>query len=403
MKAHALLLAPLSFSIAACGGGDDGGPALPPPAEIALSTTDPALVAFRDGLEADWQTAEPRSAGSYAFDVHGPYEVAVVCDNGEGGVTVHQLARTPDDPRALELPCAPAFTNYSLLSGMVDQPGLVMVGTTLAFGFEAPWQFDVALPDGSYDLAAITEGKLALRRNVVVNGDTWMTPDIDLDAEAIELAPSPLTATNLEPDEGASAIIVLSTPSTPLMVVSNNELASATKLPDSALLATDRQDAIVSTENGPYRRAVRRALDAGTAFTLPDGLRDVRFTVEGGELVASWGTLPTHDTVEIVAQGYSDDFSQDWRHTKQISARFVAETGIARATLDTQIPGFQPAWRLDLTGWYDRELTVAKLDDEQAVSQFRESTDPHQQRRPSPRVRAAGDLRSPSSWMRQLR
>lgn len=401
MKAHTLLLAPLTFSIAACGGDD--GPALPDPSEIALSTTNPALVAFRDGLDADWQTAEPRAAGSYAFDVHGPYEVAVVCDNGVGGVTVHQIARTPDDPRALELPCEPAFTNDKLLSGVVHQPGLVMVGPMVSFGFEAPWEFSVPLPDGSYDLGAVTEGALALRRGVVVSGDTWLTPDIDVDAEGIALAPSPLTATNLEPDEGASAMIVLSTPSTPLIVVSNNELASATKLPDSALLATDRQDAIVSTENGPYRRALRRALDAGSAFTLPDGLRDVRFTVEGGELVASWGTLPTHDTVEIVAQGYAYDFSRDWRHTKQISARFLAETGIARATLDTQIPGFQPPWRLDLTGWYDRALTVASLGDEQAVSQFFESVAPNQQRRPSPRVRAADDLRSPSSWMRQLR
>jgi hypothetical protein len=50
-----------------------------------------------------------------------------------------------------------------------------------------------------------------------------------------------------------------------------------------------------------------------------------------------------------------------WFDDVEISRRFVAATGATTAALDTDIPGYKPAWRIDYTMSYDRTLTATKF------------------------------------------
>src|ERR1044071_3531622 len=80
---------------------DDPGNVEPTPIHVTASQS-PALVAFRDGFTAQWQAA---TAGvTVDFAVHGPYELAVVCQSATAW-QVWQYARTPDDETQLVVPC----------------------------------------------------------------------------------------------------------------------------------------------------------------------------------------------------------------------------------------------------------------------------------------------------------
>ncbi len=57
----------------------------------------------------------------------------------------------------------------------------------------------------------------------------------------------------------------------------------------------------------------------------------------------------------------SADGSQSWFDDAEISHRFVEATGATTAALDTDIPGYLPAWRIDYTMLYDSSLTATKV------------------------------------------
>src|SRR5262245_28387789 len=80
----------------------------PPDPGIAITiatTSPPSAIAVRDGLDGEWRTPTTVTSSSYTYGVHGPYSASVVCTDAFGAVTTHQVSRTPDDDRALAMPC----------------------------------------------------------------------------------------------------------------------------------------------------------------------------------------------------------------------------------------------------------------------------------------------------------
>lgn len=334
----------------------DAGPDPDAPAPAAgtirvTTTTAPALIAFRDGPTAAWQTPSEEAPGRYAFEVHGPYEVTVVCRR-PGALDVHQRARTLDDALEVAVPCPPPSASPThAVTGTMKQTGILQLGPS---GFDngggdgQPWQFEIQAPAGTFDLLAMTTDWVKIVRGIEVAGPTAVPGVLDVDGTGVRLVPVPLEVTNEDPAHSVGIHISIETPSTSRMFVSSSTETGGRQVPASALLATDLQLATVVSGNATVNRTIQRPLAAGTTFTLLPQLTDVTLAAEGGQVTGSWTKLPPNDVVQLSTEGFSADFATYHTHTKQLTAAFLAATGAHTARLETDLPSFDPSWRLGL-------------------------------------------------------
>src|SRR5262249_46380816 len=141
---------------------------------------------------------------------------------------------------------------------------------------------------------------------------------------------------------------------------------------------------------GHFRAVVRSPYKIGdpTAFAMPAPLGPVQFAVTGNNLAATWSTLPDYDTLELFALAFSADGSQTWFDDREVSHRYIDATSAANTTLDTDIPGYLPAWRIDYahTASVDRALIAAKASGNDLVfSEFEDLTSGMARRIPAER------------------
>ncbi len=346
-----LLTIPLTT--AAC--GDD-------PTPITISTErEPMAIAIRDGLDGEWQVPTPTATGSYKLDVTGPYIVSVVCSAGDGFlITTRQIARTPEDGRELDLSCTEIPKITADVTAKVVQPGSISLGDVHASSNTASWDLEIGSEAGTFDLIGASADRVLLRRNVAVSGMVDLGT-IDIDQQGVALVPAALTVSNAATGETLEAQVTISTPTTETGHVYLGAPAGAKVAPVELLTGDVRQSVTMIGWADDGNRIVRRDFRAGdpAAFTLPAPLAPVQFDTAGGELVATWSTLPEHDKIIVsVAGSLADGKARE--HEIELSQHFVAETGATRATLDTDLPGYLPAWKLDFAREYLRQVQVVR-------------------------------------------
>lgn len=338
-----LLLLPLSISVgAACDDGPSG-----PPVGITVSTVrTPELIAFRDGPDADWQAPAATVPGTYVFDVHGPYVVTVVCDDGVR-VGTRQIARTPDDEHELDMPCGQPLSNPITVSGTMVQPGAVALGRQDVTSDAPGWPIRLTTTPAPHDLIATSQDRIAIRRDQVFAADVTDLA-IDLTQEGAALEPVAFTAPDASTAEEVFALVDMGTTSTPFARVYFGTAAGAKVAPAAIQRETDRQDATLFAVQGDSSRSTMRRYRASdpTAFALPEPLA-AQLQSAGGEVVATWSALPAHDRLVLSAFGSSPGNPTRY-HELELSARFLAATGDTRAALESELPGYLPAWRIDL-------------------------------------------------------
>ncbi|MGN6111368.1 MAG: hypothetical protein ACTHU0_40100 [Kofleriaceae bacterium] len=369
-RAPALAASLLSLAAVACDGDA--------PSSIQVSTgTEPALIALRDGLDAPWQRLTARSPGRYEREVHGPYQLVVVCDAGDGASTTYQVARTPEDPRTIELSCARPSSAHPVTGTMI-QPGVVRLGARdYDQSLSSPWSFELFTEPGTFDLVAISDDRAVLRRDLVVQGPVEVSPAIDVEAEGVQLVAAPLVVPNADDAaESVTAHISLSTRGTPFVAVFTGDPSGGRALPAGALAAGDQQLAKLTARSGPSERSLQRPLDGDDTFVLPAPLGAVRFSGEAGQLAAQWTTTPPYDELQLWANGESANGASRAFHTLQLTARFVEATGESRARLDSEILGFEPRWRVDLSRPHERQLAAMTVGETRAVSSYAERFQP---------------------------
>lgn len=375
----------LPWAIAACsangagpGGGDDDDDGEPPPvindgpaATITVDTVSPpALISFRDGTGASWVTPAAAGPSRYDFVVHGPYTVAVVCSSA-GHTEVTELARTPDDPRELTIPCsfvAPPPPRLHI-TGMMTQGAQLALGRAQTVTVGDQLEFDLAVDPGTYDLVVKTiaqpgQDQVVVRRDQVVTASAQLTPAIDPDREKLPLVEIPLAVSNTLPDENTTVAARLITSTTATGLATGRTPSSVRVLADSALRPTDvqsvRANGSVVKMDGQYfvrLRTIEHLLGSGPppALVLPQALDSVQFSIVDDQLRATWSTLPEHDTIEVavaVKPGIS--------HRKVMSLGYIKATGVSSATLDTRLPGYDAAWKVDLAGPYQRKVVTQR-------------------------------------------
>lgn len=361
-----LSLSTVSLAAGACTG--DLPPSDAGPASIKVSTVRaPVAIAFRDGVDGEWQTPAPTATGSYELEVNGPYVVSVVCSAGDDFIiATRQLARTPDDERDLDMECTELPLSDSTVTGKMVQPGEVSIGGALGSSTTPDWPLDFILPPGTYDLISTSRDRIAIRRDLAVSGSVDVGT-IDLAQQGTPLVPVALTTADKGVAESIYAEVVLSTPRSDSGYVYGGSPATARVAPGE-LLSTDVKQLVTMVGwDGDQSRSVRRAFHPGdpTAFTLPPGLPPVQFLAASGKINAAWSALPEHDKVHLRVVGSLPALPPAGGTVSrtlelELSQRFLAATGATEATLDTDLPGYQAGWRPDLAREYLRELTIER-------------------------------------------
>lgn len=355
----------LFHALAACGssgthgGGNDG-----PPVTISITTGfAPALVAFRDGVDAEWRLAGKKAETAYEATVHGPYLVAVVCTDPSttpsfSGTTTTYAGWTPDDPRALSF-CRADVPRY-VVTGHMVQAGFVQLGDFGTQSSSTNWNYNLTAPIGTFDLIATSADRVAVRRAITVGGDLAVTAPIDLAAEGTALVATPFTALNAAAADTVTVSVGLlnaTSPNVPARIY-QGPLATAKVAPDAGLLATDTQSVSVRATTATELRALRRPFRVGgdAVFALPPALDGVQWSTTGGQLSVSWGSLPELDLLIGFLGGNAAGGSTPVDYELELGSRYLAATGITHFTYETDLAGFQHAWTIDVNAAYTRQL-----------------------------------------------
>lgn len=404
-----LVCALLSPAVIGCSDSIPTPPVVTPPSPTTIhvaSGITPLLVAYRDGFTdtnlkpVAWKMATPSTM--VTFTVLGAYSVAVVCEPTPGTVLTWQTLRAVEDDVTktvtepmLETPChAPPTT--SAITGTAAGTGFVHVDaddepTT------ASSQFTLNAVDGTYDfVVSDTVAKKALiTPGFVVHGPTNATSvaDASTGSALVQITPSlsnpPPPADAKDPLKNTETVVgtveVLtknnSGPATLFTAdftldpkANKNQLVTVFALPDGALSPGATQS-IRFTGTNPQledtnistKRSVVMPFAMGddvtkgnTQLTFPSRLATL-------DVVPGWGfdnnrlgvalpSLPALDTMTIMTSGTSADGAKTAKYEMDITENYFSDTSLARPLFDTDIPGYMPAWKIDFTKTYSRDI-----------------------------------------------
>jgi hypothetical protein len=345
-----------------------------------------ALLVYREGTGA-WQPAVIKSPTSFEIEVDGPFVVLSVCED-VGSISIFETAQLPDEGDVF-VGCSSSAGTHALTGHMV-QAGRVIAGVAQQSSSTADWDFSLTNVDGTYDLVATTADSVAIRRNVAVVGDQVLAQAIDIAQEALPLAPVALGVANAEAGETVSArVSVRPATNTVSATVFSGAPANARVIVPTSLIASDRQRASITAKAGNFSRTLSRSVTVGgdTSFTLPPRLATPQWSTETGELQLRLPGVPPGDSFFVEAFASTADGATFIFHDFSASQRFATESGITQVTLDTNVPGFKPEWKIDLAAEYTRELLAfGSAAGDSFQTQFEETVNATTARRVLPRL-----------------
>ncbi|HET9623640.1 MAG TPA: hypothetical protein VFP84_19845 [Kofleriaceae bacterium] len=371
-----------------------------PPVTVHITmAAPPALVVVRDGPSGAWAPAKPLTATTFEATVSHAYLVTVVCHQEskvafgayhEDAWQTWQIGRSPDEPSELTAPCAPAPA-VSQVTGTMVQAGQAQLGEFVVSSATPSWQFTAFPVAGERDLIASSADHVQIVRDlpIAMLDNNEPLPAIDVEANG-----TPLTAVRATSDAAAgetvtAAVYVTTATTTAGAAIASGALDRVLVVPDGVLVDGDTQDIAVSATAGTARRALRRPYHAGDdlAFALPDPLvatwhptaDEVAAAAPTADtaLSVTWSILPARDHFVAHVDGVASDPGSPGRaavYDLDLSDDFLAVGVTHRVTIDTAIPGFDPAWKLDLRQAYTRTVRVVRDDgDAHATSEIREA------------------------------
>jgi hypothetical protein len=188
---------------------------------------------------------------------------------------------------------------------------------------------------------------MVLRRDQQITAATTL-PAIDT-AQGTAMVPVAITVTGLGSDTLGTEYDLFTGNDNAAFTGTTTTVQTA---PASLLVASDGVSitATATSTNGGQRSATTSFSGTETTFALPPALTGITYSVTGGVLDASFGTLPPYDTIEMFATASSGS-----QHVIA-SKSWVAATGATKLAFDQIPPGYDPTWKVDLTKSYDRSF-----------------------------------------------
>ncbi len=311
-------------SLVACSGGGDGG-------EITIHTPEGSFLVARNDGDAVWVAPEKVDATTFRFIATGPYRITQGCDRDESTGFVRQVARTLDDAPELDFACDDPVDTDAVITSTMVQPGTVATGS-LAVTSETPnWEVVLSASEGTHAVIAHSDDHVALFRNIQVQGERVM-PTFDVAAQGVPVVRGALTATNADPTETVSALVVIEIGDT-VEFFHEGDPAATKFVPDDLLESGDEQYIELSaTRDGAGRFALSPRAGAA-ALTLPDPIVDPAFTSGVHDLSATWEASLTGDVV-LTRFAFDSNFTRFWIHQLDASAAYGA-LGSASLDLDS--------------------------------------------------------------------
>lgn len=330
------------------------------PVPITIQLDDPPyLVLFREGTQGAWRPARQLKDTTYEARVRGPYTVMAVCSNGLEAFTSF-TSQTPRDPRLVEVECTSFDEPTVELEVSMVQPGLIALGNALAVSRTADWLGWLSVVPGVRDLVASDNERLLLQRGLEV-AEGLMLPQIDLTG-APEMAEVDFRVTNAPLEGVLSVATFLSTAGVAQPAIYRGALP-ARVAPNELLTAADQQlvsvRSTVSTDTATIMHIARRnnfRVGDRTATPFVNPLESYQLQVDGNaDVQAAWTPSGRLDAIEVYAYDEAGRFVD---HVA--SSAYLRATGLASLSLETDLPGYEPAWGIDTAGFYAATFFAAR-------------------------------------------
>ncbi|HEX8113117.1 MAG TPA: hypothetical protein VF516_35545 [Kofleriaceae bacterium] len=339
-----------------------------------------------------WKMVTAPDLKSVDLMIKGAYSVAVVCMINPTTVLVWQAFHTVDDDTSstvkeptLQTPCNAAPTQRTV-HGTTVQDASVHLGNADASATGGT-PFTVQVADGTYDLVATTKEtdpathKTLIQRNVMVSGDTTLPGTIDVSTGVAQVALGVVLSSPPNPAKSTETVAAT------VDVTTKNNKGSATvssadynltnktikifALPNSALMSGDTQTATFTGTNNikdtsiTTSRSITRPFSIGdavatgmTSFALPAAIANPDWGMDKSRLSVALPTLPALDDLTVKTSGKTADGQTTVQYEIDITASYFQRTALARPVFDTDIPGFQPSWKIDFVHQaYSRQIT----------------------------------------------
>lgn len=364
------------------------------------SQTTPLLVAYRDGFDTSGQplawTMATGDLKMVTFSAHDAYSVAVVCQVDANTVLTWQAFHTVDDDTSdtvkeptLQTPCNAAPPARNQVTGTLVQAGFAHLDDADFQSSSPAASITLEVPDGTFDLVASTDladasmNKTLIRRNVMIsssNSSSLLLGVVDASTGSAQVALS--LSLNNPPDpkkstETVEATVDVTTKNNagPGRVshaqydLKNQEI-NIFALPNAALTSDDTQNATFIGSDHPKptvmtTRSITKPFSVGddtatgmSGFTLPAKISIPSWGFDQNRLSVALPALPALDDLTIETAGTSStDATKNAKYMINITKNYFTDTTLARPVFDTNITGFQPAWKIDFTKQYSRQIT----------------------------------------------
>jgi hypothetical protein len=277
--------------VAACTSAGPG-----PNAVTVTVVGEPTVIAYRN-FDGPWlQPDAGEQPGDFVLHVTDAYTLVLTCSDATGFDTVVR-SRTFDDGDTDFIYCdghATALPDSTTVTGQMMQAGTVSM-YDIQQSITAPWNFQLAVPAGTRDLAAYSNGKVMLRRDLAIGDGAQLAP-VDVDRDGLAVVPVPLVLDNIAPGDFVTSEMDLYGANN-LAWGPNVEGTIAQAIPPALLRDSDQQDLVVTATSidGQYARTVDTWFTGQSRFQLMPMLTGVTLA----DATARWGALPQHTAVSL--------------------------------------------------------------------------------------------------------
>jgi hypothetical protein len=336
-----------------------------------------ALISYREA-GGPWRSpilsSEDATDTFYILDVKNEYEVVYVCVDDTGRFQAGAFFGMREDvsrfdfchvytPTSAPLPSVP-------VSGQMEQAGHVYMDSQDArntSSMTAPWNFTLAVPPGVHDFIAMpqdpTAAGMVLRRNQTIT-DAFQEPVVDLSEDGTAMTPLTLQVAGWEHGELLWPLpqLITANGGAPLPV----NYLTVFVAPNQLLGPNDGQVLQVLVEplneTGPvtHQRYLYAPIDEQSTldFQLLPSLGNLSYSVSpnsDGDVTETWSMIPFDGYTGIGFSVSNNTGSQDVSAT----IAWLDAHPTNSLTFDTSAPGFDAAWRIDLSQSIGTCLTVS--------------------------------------------